>query len=141
MHYLGFRSSRVYCEMAWLLWLLLGLALGRTVRVDPRSEAALNPGDVVEPFWLQTLSGNFSYYLNGTQEAVIFLTYTAQSGFDQAMWYNELYVKNLFWRSPKDTQYVFLCLDEDAESTAVALHQIFEETMLALKLSPTEQSK
>lgn len=128
----------------WWLCVLLWVAAGdKIIRVDPSSSSNINPGQVAGSFALTTLNGTFSYTPanDNSQDAIIFLTYSSLSGFDEAMWGNPLYIKNLFWRSPTDCQYVFLSIDSNAVAVATQLHTQFQDAMNALKLSPLEQGK
>ena len=78
-----------------------------------------NPGDTAPSFELQTLDGRLVYKeksLNDTTAShpIMFCAYTEHSAFLQALWTEEGSVRRLLERSPKNTQYVFLSLSDNA---------------------------
>lgn len=115
----------------------------KIVRIDPRAEDTMNPGDVVDSFTLNIIGGTYSYQpLNdNSQNAIIFFALDSRSGFGEAMWENEIYVKNLFLRSPDDTMYIFMSYANNAEEVVTNLQSIFIQTMNDLHISSEKQGK
>lgn len=78
------------------------------------------PGDLAPSFVIQTLSGKFVYKeraLNASKDcnSIIFCAFNKHSAFLRALWTENGSVRRLLERSPRDTQYVFLSLAENAK--------------------------
>lgn len=79
-----------------------------------------NPGDLAPSFSIQTLDGRLVYktkMLNDTipSNPIIFSAFTNHSAFLRALWTEEGSVRHLLQRSPKNTQYIFVSLADNAE--------------------------
>ena len=78
------------------------------------------PGDIAPSFVIQTLRGKFVYNakaLNDSKDSnsIIFCAFTKHSAFLKALWTEEGSIRRLLERSPRNTQYVFLSLSENAK--------------------------
>lgn len=85
--------------------------------------ATLEPGDKAPPFTLQTLlSGVLNYGKNSTFHAIssplVFLAYTEQSAFLQALLHNRDSLVDLIEHSPENTHYIMISWDDHAFSLA-----------------------
>ena len=83
-----------------------------------RSEiATLDPGDEAPPFTLQSLlNGVVKYGQNSTGHTVypplVFLAYTQQSAFLEALVHNRDSLEALIEHSPENTHYIFMSWDD-----------------------------
>ena len=91
------------------------------------------PGDVAPSFVIQTLSGKFVYKekaLNDSTDSnsIIFCAFNKHSAFLRALWTEEGSVRRLLERSPRNTQYIFLSLSENAKHDVEFMQKkIFDE--------------
>jgi hypothetical protein len=78
------------------------------------------PGQLAPSFEIQTLSGKFVYKEKAINDStssnpIIFCAFNKHSAFLRALWTEEGSVRRLLLRSPRNTQYVFLSLSENAK--------------------------
>jgi hypothetical protein len=78
------------------------------------------PGDLALSFVIQTESGKFVYKEKASNDSknsnpIIFCAFNKHSAFLRALWTEEGSVRRLLERSPRNTQYVFLSLSENAK--------------------------
>lgn len=92
-----------------------------------------NPGDAAPSFSIQTLDGRLVYKTkmpNDTTPSnpIIFSAFTDHSAFLRALWTEEGSVRHLLERSPKNTQYIFLSLADNAKDDVEYMRgKIFKE--------------
>ena len=80
-----------------------------------------NPGDIAPSFEIQTLDGRLVYKEKSSEDKspsnpIMFCAFTNRSAFLQALWTEEGSVRRLLERSPKNTEYIFLSLSDNARS-------------------------
>ena len=92
-----------------------------------------NPGDVAPSFKIQTLDGRLVYkekpYNDTTPSSpILFAAFTNHSAFLRALWTEEGSIRHLLERSPKNTQYVFVSLADNAKDDVRYMREkIFQE--------------
>ena len=78
----------------------------------------LDPGDKAPPFTLQSLNGVVKYGQNSAGHTVypplVFLAYTEQSAFLEALVHNRDSLEALIEHSPENTHYVFMSWDDSS---------------------------
>lgn len=92
-----------------------------------------NPGELAPSFSIQTLDGRLVFKkraLNDTTPSnpIIFSAFTDHSAFLRALWTEEGSVRHLLESSPKNTQYIFISLDDNAKNDVKFMRKkIFKE--------------
>lgn len=95
------------------------------------------PGDIAPSFAIQTLSGKFVYNARTSNDSkdsnsIIFCAFTKHSAFLKALWTEEGSVRRLLERSPRNTQYVFLSLSENARDDVEYMQKTIFDKMTQL---------